>query len=454
MKLVIKKGLDIPLVGAPSGPLRPLPHPELLALNVSTFEERTSLLVKVGERVRIGQPLLENRAVSGHYFVSPAGGRLQEIRRGAGRRPLALVIEVDAEEEYEERPPSKGASREALFALFLRAGLSPHLRMRPFDQPFYPDRVPRAIFIRALETLPFLPPAELQLEGGERYVEAGIDALRTMTSGSVHLVYREGSSAAPFFESLVGIEKHTIRGPHPAGSASVHIHYLAPLSGAQDLVWTLSLVDLLTIGQMVEEGRYRVTRVISKAGEGFAGGERGFYQGRLGLPVSLLMASQEGEKSSSLPSRLISGDPLTGRAVGLNDFLGFSHTALTLLPEKTARRWFSFLRPSLHKYTATRTDSSHLVAPSRKGWSFTTSQNGERRPFIDGAIYDRVMPLPIPTMFLVKALLCEDFELAEKLGIFEVVGEDFALAAFLCPSKIEIASLVSEGIRNYVEAMG
>ncbi|MCB1108387.1 MAG: NADH:ubiquinone reductase (Na(+)-transporting) subunit A, partial [Chlamydiia bacterium] len=71
--------------------------------------------------------------------------------------------------------------------------------------------------------------------------------------------------------------------------------------------------------------------------------------------------------------------------------------------------------------------------------------------FVDGSYYDRVMPMRIPTMPLIKALLAEDFEKALSLGLLEVDAEDFALPAFICPSKIAMPEIVKRAQQFYAE---
>ena len=45
-----------------------------------------------------------------------------------------------------------------------------------------------------------------------------------------------------------------------------------------------------------------------------------------------------------------------------------------------------------------------------------------------------------------KAILVEDIDKMEQLGIYEVSEEDFALCEFVCASKIEIQSIIRQGM--------
>lgn len=452
MKIHVKKGLDIPLAGQPEGTPLYLPSPKQIALNVDPFDEiRFRVLIKLGDRVKIGQPLLERKDVPGQYFVSPAGGVVSDIRRGLKRRLHNIVITLDEKEEYEDH---KGlnlqqASREEILALFMRSGLFPHIRLRPFNLVADPRYLPRAIFVNAAETRPFTPSFEMQVEGHEEAFQVGLKALAKITPGSVHLVYKEGSSFKPFIQAD-GVEKHTVTGPHPAGTSSLHIHTIAPILKPNDYVWSLTALDAAVLGKMVLEGKYLIDRVISIAGNGILEGKRGFFKARAGFPIQTLM---EGRIPNGF-LRLISGDPLTGRQVEQDDFLDFYHSCFSVIPENTTREPLHFFRPGLEKYSATRAYFTGHVNPPPEGYPFTTNQHGEERAFIDGEVYNKIMPMRIPTMHLIKAILSEDYEVAEQLGLLEVVPEDFALSTFICPSKIEMVEIVKQGLHQYAKEMG
>ena len=452
MKIIVKKGLDVPIAGKPEGPVQQLPFPEYLSLNLSAFENlRFRLLVKTGDRVQIGQPLVENKASPGQMFTSPAGGVVSEIRRGHKRQLLDIIIQVDTQETYWEHgtlnPDS--ATREEIVDLLMRGGIFPHIRQRPFNLVPRPDQIPRDIFVTALETRPFEPSQEMQIEGNETYFQSGLKTLTKLTPGKVHLVYGETTACSAFLQAQ-GVERHTARGSHPAGSSSVHIHSIAPVRRHDDFVWALTALDVVAIGKMILEGRYHTDRIIGIAGEGFVESKRGFYKARAGCCIKDLIA----DRNHPQPLQLIAGDPLTGNRAEREDFLGFHHTCLSAIPENTTREAFHFLRLGAHKYSATRTYLSGHLPPPPDGYPFTTNQHGEERAFIDPAVYDQVMPMRIPTVFLIKALLSEDFELADQLGLLEVVPEDFALPTFICPSKIEMMDIVRQGLHRYAQEMG
>ncbi len=450
MKIVVKKGLDIPIQGKAEGEIQTLKAPNQVAFSLDAFDDiRFKVHVKVGDSVKIGQPLVESKEISGQQFVSPAAGIVSDIRRGFKRRLLYIVIDLAQSETYEEHGALKGTSREEILDFFMRTGLFPHIRLRPFNLLPDPKWVPRDIFVTAIETRPFVPSYEMQVKGNEDYFQEGLNVLQKLTTGHVHLVFREGSSFAPFVEAK-NVQIQSAQGPHPAGNSSVHIHKIAPIRKSDDYVWSLNAIDVVTIGKMALEGRYFTERVIAIAGNGVLAERRGFFAARMGYPVNDLIEN----RITNQPARLISGDPLTGMSVDQNGFLGFAHTTFTVIPENTTREPFHFFKAGLNKFSATRAYLTGFLNPPEEGYSFTTNQHGEERAFIDGSVYDTVMPMRIPTMQLIKSILAEDFELAEQLGLLEVVPEDFALPTFICPSKIEMIDIVKQGLDRYAKELG
>lgn len=409
MHIKIKKGLDIPFQEQPSGELQPLPLPSCLALDLSPFE---SLLFKVlkkeGEEIKVGEPLALDKSCHERLFVSPASGKVKEIVRGLKRRLLYIVVETD-----QKQTPYEGKT-----TTLFEAGLSPHIQVRPGLRIAKPNQNPEAIFVKAIESAPFAPPPELQIKGYEEAFSAGLKVLRDYAP--VHLICREG------FENS-GVEVHTASGPHPVGNPSVHIAAIHPITHPNQTVWTLNLSDVIAIGRWKKEGVYHAERVISVAG-------KGYFKGYAGHPLNALT---EGD-------RIISGDPLIGVE---SLYLGFHHHTVCALshPEKK-REFLHFLKVRRKGYTA----SKAYFFRKRKA-VLSTLAHGEERAFVDGSIYDRVMPLPIETMLLVKMLMTEEYEKGEALGLLGVHPEDFALPAFLCPSKIEMTEIVKEGLKAYAK---
>ena len=222
----------------------------------------------------------------------------------------------------------------------------------------------------------------------------------------------------------------------------LHIQKIDPIDSVDALIWTLSVQDVVAIGHLISQGRYIFEKVIAIAGPGVLSDRVGYFRTRNGYPISGLIAGriQKG------PLRFISGDPLTGHQVSAQDFLGFGDVVFTVIPENTERQFLHFFRLGADKYTFSGAYLSGHFDNRDREYDFTTSLHGEHRAFVDTTLYDAIMPLDIPTMPLVKAVMAEDFELAESLGLLEVDSEDFALPAFVCPSKMEMPEIIRKGV--------
>jgi Na+-transporting NADH:ubiquinone oxidoreductase subunit A len=451
----VKKGLDIPLSGAPLGAPKPIkpageakePLPlEKVALDVRSHEDvRFKLLKKVGDTVKRGEPLLEDKRCPGRMFVSPGCGIVEEIRRGEKRRLLDVVIKLEKEEEDFSFPPLEPASatKEEMIKRLLEGGAFSRLYRRPFNVLAHPEKLPSATFVKAMETAPFSVPAEMQVQGYEEIFQIGLDALAKLTEGPVHLVYKKGSLCTAFTKAK-NVQLHTADGPHPAATHSLHIQKIRPIFSASEVVWTANVLDVLVIGRLLKEGRLHTERIVGIGGPPLVEGQTGYFYTREGAPISYLTNG----RLPKIPLRLISGDPLMGTKVEIEDYLGMQDTVLSVIAEPTSRELLHFFRLGLNKYSFSRA----YYTPKRN-YSFTTSQHGEKRAFIDPTLYDEVQALDIPTMQLVKAVMAEDIELAEELGIYEVASEDFALPTFVCPSKIDMTEIVKQGLRTFAAEM-
>lgn len=448
----IKQGLDIPIEGNPKGASQELSPSKdkgshFVALDLTPFDDvKFKVLVRFEDQVKKGDPLAEDKECEGRFFVSPAGGTVREIRRGEKRRLLYIVIEPSEKEETRAFPSIDWLhlSREELIEQLKMGGLFTFIRQRPFNFLANPHLHPRSIFVKAIESAPLTPSAEMQVQGYEKEFQIGLEALTKLTEGKVHLVYRQGSSC-PSFTQAVGVEKHTAEGPHPIANVSLHLERIDPIRSVEDVVWTLDALTVVAIGYFLMHREVFLSRILAIAGPGILEEKRGFFKVRAGCSVASLI---EGRIQKGA-LRLISGNPLTGQMVNGEDFLGYTSTVFCAFPENTKREFLHFFRLGAHKFTTSGAYLSGHVNNNEREYAFTTNQHGEKRAFIDSSLYEGVMPLNIPTMFLVKALIAEDYDLAAELGLLEVDSEDFALPCFVCPSKIEMPEIVKNGLRRY-----
>ena len=356
------------------------------------------------------------------------------------------MIEVGKEEEIERviLPPLEQMSRQMLIDHLKQGGLFTHIRQRPFNFLANPEKVPRSIFVKAVESAPFTPPAEMQAAGYEKEFQAGLNALANLTDGPVHLVYSKNTTFNAFLNAQ-RVKHHTVEGPHPVANSSLHIERIDPILSVNDIVWTVNTHAVVSIGYFIMHGSYFVPRVVSVAGPGIIEGMTGFFNVREGYPISELMA---GRIKKGL-TRLISGNPLIGHKVEPEDFLGYEDTVVCAVPENTKRKFLHFFRLGAEDYTFSGAYLTGHLNNTHREYTFSTSQHGEERAFIDSSLYNDVMPLQIPTMQLVKAVMAEDYDLAAQLGLLEVDSEEFALPTFVCPSKIPMIDIIKKGLRTY-----
>lgn len=430
MVIKVKRGLDIPLRGVPKGEVKELPLPRHVALDLAPFGQlRFTLLKKEGSLVKVGEPLAEDKGHSGRVFISPASGKVLEIRRGLKKRILSIIIETDSKQSSFQSTPME-------IDEIITKGIAPHIQVRPGLRIAKSQQKPDTIFIKGIESAPYSPPPELDLVGNEEWFQEGVKGLGTLAP--VHLVYWEGTS---HFSQFKGCSLHGAIGPHPVGNPSVHIRAISPITRNDQVVWVLTTHDVIVLGKALSTGDYHTQRIVAVGGEGAADQQRGYFRVNRGVSIEALLQNC----SPSQPCRLISGDPLMGVEVDSEGFLGFYHSTLSMIPNQEMKREFlHFLKWKKKGFTASKGYFFRSKRPT-----FTTHQHGEERAFIDGQIYDRVMPLPIQTMPLIKTLITEEYEKSESLGLLEVAPEDFALAAFVCPSKIDMPGIVKSGLEAY-----
>jgi Na+-transporting NADH:ubiquinone oxidoreductase subunit A len=85
------------------------------------------------------------------------------------------------------------------------------------------------------------------------------------------------------------------------------------------------------------------------------------------------------------------------------------------------------------------------LTPNKK-YDLNTSLNGEGRAFVMSGQYDKVFPMDVLPVQLIKAAMINDIESMENLGIYEVSPEDFALCEFVCTSKIDSQAIIRKGL--------
>ena len=437
----IKQGKDIRLKGAAEKEIVAMPLPSKAAIQPSDFRGlKPRLCVKVDDVVKAGTPILQDKVYSPIKIVSPVSGKVAAIHRGEKRFLLEIVIEADGRQEAIVFPKFskeeiRQLTKETVEDLLLESGLWPVIRQRPFSRLAHPEESPKSIFVHAMNTEPLALDVDFILHGREAQFQAGLDILKKLTQGKIYLCAQEGAKSQALTEAQ-GVEIHYFSGPHPAGNAGTHIHYLDPVHKG-DHVWYVEAQDVLRIASLFLEGVYPAERIVAVTGEGAA--KRIYAKTIVGAPLSLLLAESRLEGM-----RCISGSILTGKDVGPGGYLRFYDSQVTVIPEGGQRKFLGWLSAGFDKYTFSKTFASSFLPQGEA--SLTTDKHGSDRAIVLNSVYDRLVALDIMTYFLVKAVYGEDIEEMERLGILECDEEDFALCTFACPSKTDVGAMIRQGL--------
>ncbi|WP_348663477.1 Na(+)-translocating NADH-quinone reductase subunit A [Chlamydia vaughanii] len=461
MKITITRGLDLSLQGSPkeSGFLKRI-DPALVAVDLRPYASLAlNLKVAQGDTISSGSPVAEYKNFPGVFITSPVSGIIQDIRRGEKRSLLDVVIKKTPGKNLTEYSYDLSQlSPKDLLEVFKKEGLFALFKQRPFDIPALPTQAPRDIFINLADNRPFTPSTEKHLavfssrEEGFYVFNVGVRAIAKLFGLCPHIISTD-RLVLPEKDLKSIAHLHQITGPYPSGSPSTHIHYIAPIANEKDVVFTISFQEVLTIGHLFLKGRILNEQVVALAGSGLKPSLRRYVITTKGADFYSLLPIDE---VSSENVTLISGDPLTGRLCKKEDLpcLGMRDSAISVLPNPKKREAFNFLRLGINKATRTRAYLAGFLKRKRTFMNPDTNLHGEARPIIDTEIYDKVMPMKVPVVPLIKAVITQNFELACMLGLLEVGPEDFALPTFIDPSKTEMLEIIREALTQYAKETG
>ena len=446
----LKKGHDILLAGQPEKRLDIAGQPALLKIRPADFRGiKPKLVVKEGDHVKTGSPVLSSKTVPDLFVTSPGSGRIARIVFGERRVINEIVINLDKTESFEEferfnEQAVVSLSSERIKGQLLRSGLWPVIRQRPFSCVADPGKMPKAVFVSAMSTAPFTPDMDYLLDQDSTGFQMGLSILKKLAGSPVHLVAGKNSANALLSEAK-DVVLHRFSGPHPAGNVGIHIHHIAPIRSRDDIVWYVSLQDVLRIGKLFLTGRLPVEKIMTVGGESVE--KRHYIKIRHGMMLKDVLWGNRIEQNS----RLVSGDVLTGLKSSPEDPLRFYHETVSVIPERVDRDFMGWLKPGLRKYSMTNLFLSRLV--KNKGAQLDTRMHGSPRVIIPFGNIESVLPMDILPTFLIKMILARDIDEMERLGIYECDPEDFALCSFVDASKMEIADIIREGL-EYVEENG
>lgn len=439
----VKKGLDLPITGAPEQRIedaQPVRHVAILGTDYVGM--KPTMEVQEGDKVKLGQLLFTDKKIDGVRFTAPAGGEVVAINRGEKRRLLSVVIKVDENEEAmtfasHDRGALGQLDRQAVVDQLVESGLWTALRTRPFSRTPAIDSVPADIFVTAVDTHPLSADPAFIINENAQAFEDGLKVLTRLTEGNVFLC--TGANASIPGGDVSGVKIESFAGPHPAGLVGTHIHYLSPVA-LHKKVWHIGYQDVIAFGKLFVEGKLDISRIVA------VGGPRAekprILRTRVGASTQELLA---GEVIKPDDTRVISGSVFSGAAAeGKLTYLGRFHNQISLLEEGNKRTFMGWLSLGANRHSVMGIYLSKFKGLSN--YAPTTSTNGSERAMVPVGNYERVMPLDIMPTQLLRSLIVGDIEVAMQLGCLELDEEDLALCTYVCPGKYEYGPILRDNL--------
>lgn len=439
----IKKGLDIPLAGNADLNHREKVKPDRVGILPDDYPGYTwKLAVKQGDKVGCGSVLMRAKENHELCLTSPSQGVLEEIRRGERRHITALVIDCKQEGKESETIEILDDDEASITSTICRSGLWAHMRQRPYDIIPSPEVKPRDIFITAFDTAP-LAISNL-VDDQTEALRKGIQILKRLTDGKVYLGVKFGSGL-----NVPEAEVTEYDGPHPAGNVGTQIAAISPVNKGE-VVWTLDTITVIRIGKLFTDGKVDVSARVAVVGPqiknpGIAETICGCDMKSLLRPFEILTPDDD---------RYISGNVLTGIPVDSADgFLHYPWRQATVIEEgKKVEEFMGWASISPKKYSVKRSFPAFLFGKKNRFNFDARLKGGRRAPILSGE-YDNVFPMDIYPEFLLKAISANDIDKMERLGIYEVAPEDFALAEFVDTSKNPLQLMVRDGLERMRKEM-
>ncbi|MDE6516207.1 MAG: Na(+)-translocating NADH-quinone reductase subunit A [Bacteroidales bacterium] len=463
----LRRGLDIRIQGVADGSLRAPAffHEDYAVKPVDFWDMRPKLLVEAGSVVKAGTPLFYDKNREAVKVTSPVSGTVTEIVYGPKRRIEEIRLKADKEMAYEtftaysaaDLAAWDGSKRETAVRQLLDAGLWAFIRRRPYDTIADPARMPRDIFISCFDTAPLAPDMDMLAHGREEDFQAGVDVLRTLTAGKVHLGLHVQKNNAVAFTECKRAELHYFEGPHPCGNVGIQIHHIAPIDKGEE-VWYVHPQDVMVMGRLFLKGRYDATKIVALAGSEII--RTSYHKVLAGVSVRYFLQDNvkgmergleviDGDNRHTVDGhpadiRVISGNVLTGTKISAQGYLGAYDHLISVIPEGNRFRFMGWLTLGLNMFSFSKTFFSWLF-PQRT-YRIDTNVNGGKRAFVLTGEFEKVLPMDIYPMQLLKACITQDIEAMENLGIYEVSPEDFALCEYIDASKTDIQQIIRDGL--------
>ena len=446
--ITIKRGANINLRGEAEKLITEAQTSKYSALKPDNFFNLVPrLLIKEGDSVAKGSPIFHAKQDPRILFVSPISGVVKEIRRGAKRKILEIVIEniKDSVVKHDVKPLAK-MNRVSVIETLLKSGAWPFIIQRPYGIIAEPDIKPKSIYVSTCSTAPLDVDYEFLLKNDKVEFQLGIDVLNMLVDSNLNLTIDANFSG--FFENIKGVNIIPVKGPHPAGNVSVQMHNHQPINIGEK-VWEVRPEDVANIGKLFSSGQYSAQRTIAVAGSSVI--QPQYVKTQIGTEISVL--TDISGVDNTINNRYINGNVLSGVSVSDHGFIDFYNNLLTIIPEGNHYRMFGWL-PFVDNKIPSLSNTSLSKLFRGKGYEVDTNMNGEERAIVVTGEMEKVFPMNIYPMQLIKACMAGDIEKMEALGIYEVIPEDFGLVDYANTSKIEAQEIIREGIELMIKEVG
>ena len=438
----LRKGLNINLKGKAKDVKINIGQSAEYALNPDDFIGITpKVIVHEGDVVKAGDALFVSKNDPAVKFASPVSGTVSAVVRGDRRKVLCVKVKADKQQQFVDfgKKDVTNLNGEAVRQALLEAGLFGFITQLPYAVTTTSDSQPKGIFVSALRDMPLAGDFEFELQGNESAFQTGLTALSKITN--VYLGYGKHQNVAQL-TAFRDAKSIIFDGPCPAGNVSVQVNHISPVNKGE-IVWTVDPTAVIFFGRLFETGRVDLTRTVAVAGSEID--NPAYVDALVGTPLTDILQNHLRQTDHV---RIINGNPLTGRRATLNDYLGAHVSEVTAIPEgDDADEFLGWILPRTNQFSTSRSYFSWLFG-KRKEYALDARVKGGERHMIMSGEYDKVIPMDIFGEFLIKAIIANDIDKMEQLGIYEVSPEDFAVAEFVDSSKLELQHIVREGLNR------
>ena len=424
LKIKVKKGHDINIAGVASRDLLATQKNTTVSLSPENFRYiKPKLLVKENESVKLGDPIFFDKLSPEIKWPAIASGKISKIIYGERRSIKEIVFSVDNGIESNNDDNLKGLevlksktikhqkslpSRDDVINFLLEKNMWPFITQRPFNKVANPSDTPKSIIVSLANTAPLSVDYDFTLSSNKDEIISALTNLKKMTQGKLFVAINPGEF--DYLSNIDFIELVEVQGPHPAGNIGIILNHIDPIN-SNDIVWTVQGHHLPILGRLFSHGIFDPSITINLAGPAVT--NPGYFQSRIGASLETYCKGN----LSNEKVRVISGDVLTGKQSGIDGYLGFYHSSISVIEESFDRSFIGWLHPGgSSKYSV----FNAYIGSNKSPYNFTTLQNGSHRAFVPIEAWENVFPMDIYINALIRSIEANDFEGINKKYFFVI----------------------------------